>query len=464
MKFQYPYLLIAILPLIACWWLLVKRKASALELRRFPLLILSLIFLLVAIANPYWNTVQETRTQKGANLILVIDVSQSMFCLDGTRTRLDHARTFLKSFLPQFAGSPVAVIYFAGDAQIGCPLTTDLQAVFLFLDSIVPAMTTRPGTNTAPLESVVRDMISEISSRQISRKQIGLLFSDGEFFDSNSNFRSWLSNQTDFTLFTFPCGKGESPVPKYDLSGPYPGTTSTANPQALKILAQSAHGTSYPLTNVSAAVVSREMSRHVTDVVSQGRIVPRYQYYPFLFLSFLFLLSYQLFPAFFNSFKRTRLEGSLALMMLLAVTLAAGKEKEIGTMFTKALEDVKQGRLEEATKKLKEIEKHGATEELEIAWGNVFLRKNQPEEAIHHYRNALRMNPFNERARWNWEVTLKKQTGPDQPPPPQPRQSPPVVNQIPDESRALLNYFDQLEKEERKRENEKNANEKTFAW
>lgn len=461
MKFQYPYLLIGILPLIACWWLLVKRKAPAREVRRSPLLLLSLIFLLVAIANPYWSTVQETRTEKGANLILMVDVSQSMFCPDGSPTRIDQARSFLRSILPQLAGSPVAVIYFAGDAQLGSPLTTDIPAIYLFLDSIVPAMTTEPGTRATPLESVTRDLIAEVTSRQTSRRQIGMLFSDGEFFDSNRGFRSWLSDQTSLTLFAFPCGKGESPVPKYDLSGPYPGAISKPNPAILKELAELTGGASYPLSKTNATAVSQEIFRHVSEVIAHGKIVPRYQYYSFLLMSFFFLLFYQLLPVFSHSMNRTQLAGSLALVLFLIVSPAAGKVQN--NTFQKALDDMKQGRLDEAEKKLKDVQKQGNTEEVEIALGNVLLRKNQPEAAIRHYRNALRMNPFDQLARWNWEVALKQQSGP-KPPPPQEQPPPPVPTQLPQEDRALLNYFDEMEKQDRKQENLRNANEKTFAW
>ncbi len=441
----------------------MKRKAPAREVRRSPILLLSMISLLLAIANPYWSTVQETRTEKGANLILMVDVSQSMFCPDGSPTRIDQARSFIRSILPQLAGSPVSVIYFAGDAQVGSPLTTDIQAIYLFLDSIVPAMTAEPGTRATPLESVVRDLVAEVTSRQTSRKQIGLLFSDGEFFDSNRGFRSWLSDQNSLTLFTFPCGKGESPVPKFDLSGPYPGAISKPNPAILKELAESTGGASYPLSKTNAAAVSQEISRHVSEVIAQGKIVPRYQYYSFLLISFLFLLFYQLVPVFSHSINRTQLAGSLALMIFIIASPAAGKMQNSQETFARALDDMKQGRLDEAEKKLKEIQKQGGAQEVEIALGNVRLRKNQPEEAIRYYRNALRMNPFNQLARWNWEVALKQQSGP-KPPPPQEQPPPPAPNQLPQEDRALLNYFDELEKQDRKQENLKNANEKTFAW
>ena len=463
MNFQYPYLLLLIFPVIATWWLLAKRRASISELRRFPFLLCSMIFLLIALANPYWSTQQEMRTEKGADLILMIDVSQSMFCPDGAPTRIEQARIFLRSILPRFGGSPIAVIYFAGDAQIGSPLTTDLPAIHLFLDSIVPAMTARPGTRVATLKTVVQDVVEDIARRQASRKQIGLLFSDGEFFDSDRSFRSWLSKQNDLTLFAFECGKAKSPVPKYDLSGPYPGAISNPDPIVLKHLAESTGGISYNLSNASPSIVTEEMSRHVTEMIAKGKIVPRYRSYPFLLLSFLFLFLYQLLPTFTLSWSRSRFARAAVVSLLLIFTVGAARIEPKADEFSKAIEDIKKGRVEQGIQKLKKLQSLKASEEVEIALGNAMLQKNQPDEAIRYYKNALRMNPFNERARWNWEVALKGESEPPKPPPQQPP-PPPTFNPPPPESQALLNYFNQLEKEDRKQENLKNANEDTFAW
>jgi Ca-activated chloride channel family protein len=461
MQFQHPYLLVLIAPLIASWWLLFRRRRWDREFYRFPFLLLSMIFLVLALANPYWSLERETRKLKGADLIVMMDVSQSMFCPDGAPTRIEQARIFLRSILPRFSGSPVAVIYFSGDAQIGCPLTTDVSAIHLFLDSIVPGMTVRPGTQATPLKTTLQNLVMEISGRQASRKQIGLLFSDGEFFDSDRSLRSWLSGQNEMTLFTFQGGNKETPVPKYDLSGPYPGAVSKPDPGLLKNLAEATGGRSYNLSTTNPSNVTTEMFRHVTEMIEKGKTVPRYQYYPFLLASFFCLLIYQWIPSLAGSWERMRIAKAAAIAVIFLCTIAAGKDQS--DEFAKALNDLKSGRLEKGIQNLKKLQKRVSSDELEIALGNAMLQKNQPEEAIRYYRNALKLNSSNSRARWNWEIALKRQSGP-QPPPPQ---TPPPLsapNPLPPESQALLNYFDQLEKEDRKQENLKNANKNTFAW
>jgi hypothetical protein len=160
-----------------------------------------------------------------------------MFCpVDGGGRRIDQARNFLRTLLPEFAGSSVSVIYFAGDDQIGCPLTTDLSAIHLFLDSVAPAMTGQPGSNPEALQATLSDFLTSIKSSQIQdgKQQLGLLFSDGEFSSAAASLKNFVRKQKGFSLLTFICGKGKAAVPKYDLSGNYPGAFSEVRSAVLQ--------------------------------------------------------------------------------------------------------------------------------------------------------------------------------------------------------------------------------------
>ena len=91
MNFQFPWLLLGFLPLALFWRIQSRRSVSARENARFPLLIASLGCLLAALANPYWNTVPEKRVVKGVDVVLLVDVSQSMFCpVQGSQRRIDQ--------------------------------------------------------------------------------------------------------------------------------------------------------------------------------------------------------------------------------------------------------------------------------------------------------------------------------------------------------------------------------------
>jgi len=453
MKLAHPLLLLAFLPLALLLWRFYAGNSSKQERRRLLFLAAATASLVIALANPFWRTRPVQRVIKGAELIVILDVSQSMFCaVDGSRTRLDQARDYLRVLLPQFSGSPVSLIYFAGDAQIGCPLTTDLQAIYSFLDSITPAMTAAPGTKSAPLVQTL-DAILQDRAASISTKPLGLLFSDGEFFDATGELENWLRQRPNFQLFTFGGERQQKPVPKFDLSGPYPAAVSEVQTEQLRQL-----GTFFSLA-ADPEGSRAQVLRQIHDVISSGEEEPDYQPFPFLAAAFFLLLIYQL----YSGIPRIPLlVASLRTAMLIFVVVSLSMKSDDKTrLFTEAMRDAGKKDYDNALKKLTELQKESASEQIDIAIGNIYFDQMKPDEAIRHYRKAIARNPAGDTARWNWEVALKRQSQPKDESN-RPRQ--PVPKEAPDESSALLRYYEHLEKEQLRLTNSVNANTNKFAW
>jgi tetratricopeptide (TPR) repeat protein len=466
MGFAHSWLLILVVLLIPFWIWFAKKSVSPAEKRRFPFLVFALAALLVGAAKPYWSKVEEPQLVKGVDLIVILDVSQSMFCEDGTPRRIDQARQFLRAFLPRFNGSSVALIYFAGDAQIGSPFTTDLRAIDLFLNSVTPAMTGVPGTLTAPLTRILQELpgLSEDSKVHRQRNKLALLFSDGEFFDDSGNFQKWLKQQDNFTLLTFLCGTMNAKVPKYDLSGPYPDAYSHATQSTLRSLTTSADNISYNLRTSNPAAIEKELNRKIQYVASKGRLRPDYRHVPFLIAALLFWILYEFLPLFeYLSFKYPRLIP-LSISGFFVISLSVAAVSDSPKIFSEAMKEAGKKQYDSAINKLKKLQKEGgATEEVEIALGNLYFIQGKYEEAIKNYQSALVRNPLNPRARWNWEVVLKKMSQPNKSPEAQPPKAAPLP-QMPAETSALLNYFDQLEQQQMKENQSRQPNPAVFAW
>jgi tetratricopeptide (TPR) repeat protein len=463
MKFEAPYLLLLLVPLAALWRLRASRPASSVEKRRLPLLVFSIACLVLALARPYWSTTTEKKVVKGADFIILLDVSQSMFCPDerGLR-RIDEARNFLHQLLPEFSGSSIALIYFAGDAQIGCPLTDDQAAVRLFLDSVSPAMTGQPGTNPDQLQRTLSGFMQALKSSPIHnpKRQIALLFSDGEFSNPSDKFGIWIKGQRNLSLFTFACGKGKAAVPNFQLTGPYPGAFSEAAPKNLEALST---GPFYDLAAGGPPGILADVTSRVNDEVAGGKQIPLYQYVPFLILSFCFLLGYQIYPLLARMEGRPGMVISIAALVLLLTTLSMSREEKL-SLFQQAIKDLNQRRYSGAVEKLQRLRKEGGSEELDVAMGNAHFLQQEYDQAISFYEQALQRNPGNLAARWNWEVALKRQQTPHNNPPPAPPQRRPAPQEIPKETQALLKYFDQKEKEQMQLTNAVNAHTENFAW
>jgi tetratricopeptide (TPR) repeat protein len=464
MNFAHPWLLVLALPVLPLAWLYARRHRGRRDRNRFALVIVSALSLVLAAARPYWSTTPEKRVVRGADLIILLDVSQSMFCpVDGGGRRIDQARNFLRTLLPEFAGSSVSVIYFAGDAQIGCPLTTDLSAIHLFLDSVAPAMTGQPGSNPEALQATLSDFLTSIKSSQIQdgKQQLGLLFSDGEFSSAAASLKNFVRKQKGFSLLTFICGKGKAAVPKYDLSGNYPGAFSEVRSAVLQSL--STEG-SYNLSQAGPETIGKEVAGNVREIITGGHPAPKYQSTLFILIAFLALLSYQIHPLIARAAPGAAGAAyrlALALLLMTAVSMSPENRKK---EFTLALEDTRANKFDEAIRRLEALRKEGASEEIEVATGNVYFLQKRYDQAIRYYEKALQKNPNNNGARWNWEVALKRKQAPQNPPPPSPPRPEPTPSQLPREAKALLKYFDQQERQQMQLTNSINAHTEKFAW
>ncbi len=454
MNFQYPALLYTV-PLLLLLGIMYRwRAGSALEKNRFPYFLVSVCFVVIALANPYWRSIPAKEKIKGVDLLIIADVSQSMFCKVNEKTmRIDLARKFIKRLLPSFAGSQIAVIYFAGEAQVGAPFTSDLPAISLFMDSISPPMSALAGTRTESLQQAVQQLLK---SRTTGKLPLILFFSDGEFFDSGKAFQNYVKRQN-LRVFTYLCGEQKAPVLRYDLTANVPGAFSTPNPASLQALAAAGKGAFFNLTRERTDQIFDELDRKVGELIVEGQSIPDYRPVPFLIVALFFLLVYQWIPV-----SHSKLRPAATVAALFLVFSVSMKFEDSLKVYQEALQTMRLGKSDLALQKLKSLPPDFPFNEKEIATGNAHFYAGNYQEAIQHYQKVLERDPFHALARWNWEVALKHQTD-QRDRPPQPKQQPSPQN-TPENKDALLQYVDQLEKEQRQRSNRSNIGKSDFAW
>ena len=134
----------------------------------------------LALARPQWGELPAEESIRTRDLVLAVDVSDSMLCPDLRPSRLAHSLEVIKQMLPALEGNRVGVVVFAGEAYPLVPLTTDLSAVAVFLDGIHPGMVALPGSNLEVAASAaLRLMPPEGEGRVL------LLMTDGENLQGN---------------------------------------------------------------------------------------------------------------------------------------------------------------------------------------------------------------------------------------------------------------------------------------
>lgn len=187
--------------------------------RRFikaQLLLLSLGLMLFALAGPRWGSHYEEVSQKGVDIMLLIDVSPSMLVEDIAPNRLERARREILDFIKVVQGDRVGLIAFAGAAFIQCPLTLDYAALEMFLSALQPDLIPVPGTDLG----AAIDMGIAAFDDESATDRVILLITDGEDNESQGITAARQAAAQGVKIFVFGIGDvAGGPIPEIDGSG-----------------------------------------------------------------------------------------------------------------------------------------------------------------------------------------------------------------------------------------------------
>jgi Ca-activated chloride channel family protein len=110
---------------------------------------LVLIFIILALMEPQWGTREEEVQMRGINLMLLVDVSQSMMASDIKPNRLEREKIKVRDLLRLVSGDRVGLIAFAGRSFLLSPLTVDYGTLERYVDELGTDTIPVPGTDLA---------------------------------------------------------------------------------------------------------------------------------------------------------------------------------------------------------------------------------------------------------------------------------------------------------------------------
>jgi Ca-activated chloride channel homolog len=113
---------------------------------KFILFIVAYAFLIIGIADPQIGSKIDEEKRKGADLMILLDVSNSMLSQDMAPNRLESAKRALAQLIDNLHSDRIGIIVFAGEAYVQLPVTTDYSAAKLFLSTINTNMVPTQGT------------------------------------------------------------------------------------------------------------------------------------------------------------------------------------------------------------------------------------------------------------------------------------------------------------------------------
>ena len=193
---------------------LVSPRAVGQRRKKIRLLVWGLIFLMIALAQPRWGFQWEDLQQRGVDIVVALDVSNSMLATDIKPSRLERAKHKVADLLRMLKGDRVGLVAFAGTSFLHCPLTLDYQAAEMFLGALDTDLIPVQGT---ALGHAINTSINAFSTVEKKSKVI-ILITDGEDHEGTALKALQLAQQEGVKIFVIGIGQEEG-VPVPDPSG-----------------------------------------------------------------------------------------------------------------------------------------------------------------------------------------------------------------------------------------------------
>ncbi len=270
MEFQYPHMFFAMtaLPvLLLVWWLLARRRRRVLArfgdqdllkqlmpdesaTRRhlkLMLLLLACFFILLGMTNPRFGKKLEKVKKKGSDIVICLDISNSMRARDIRPDRLERAKMAIEKLIDRFENDQLGIVVFAGRAVTQLPLTPDYAGAKLYLQNISTDIIGIQGTAIG----AALELAGESFNYKSKTKKFVILISDGENHEDDAMAAARNVAQKGVIIFTVGMGSPEgAPVPvqgekgmEYKKAADGSTVVSRLNEEMLKQIAATGRGT-----------------------------------------------------------------------------------------------------------------------------------------------------------------------------------------------------------------------------
>lgn len=155
---------------------LIPELSSARPVLKFIIITLAIASGVIMLARPQFGSKIEDVKKQGVEVIIALDVSNSMLAEDIQPNRLTRAKQAISRVVDNLDNDKIGLIVFAGDAYTQIPVTTDYVSAKMFLSSISPAMVPKQGTS---IGAAIRLGIRSFSPGEDKSKAM-IIITDGE--------------------------------------------------------------------------------------------------------------------------------------------------------------------------------------------------------------------------------------------------------------------------------------------
>lgn len=219
MTAMYLLLLIPLLGLV--WYWAGKKRKSNIATFSNPLLfdrlqtnktfshvrffwwLLAILLLIFALVNPQLGAKREKAKVENIDIMIALDISNSMNARDVSPSRLERAKKFITDLIQSRKGDQIGLIFFAGSAYLQMPLTSDYAAAEMFAKTANSNMAGTQGTAIGEAIDLAMRSVKEVNQRAL------IIISDGEDHDEDALNLAAKAKAADWTVLTVAVGTEE---------------------------------------------------------------------------------------------------------------------------------------------------------------------------------------------------------------------------------------------------------------
>jgi Ca-activated chloride channel family protein len=426
---------------------LMPSYSKKLAFTKLIFILASILCIVISLANLQTISSTQKVTRKGVDVMIALDVSNSMLANDIQPSRLEKAKQLVATLTDKISNNRVGLVLFAGKSYTSVPLTADINAVKMNLSIADPSMIASQGT---AISEAIETCINSFNKKETSYKTI-ILISDGEDHEEAAITKANKAMEQGIVIQTVGVGSPEGTTIidpqtqeiKTDENGE--NIISKLNEKELQTIADATEGTYNYLQNTED--IASQLANEINSVEQKNVGDSIYTSYNSYFQYFLLIAILLLIIEYFMPSIRVpkKVAGAVLLLILFLFSNNNIKAQTADVNMYNGNKKYKQGHFEEATKlytkafeakKNREVQYNlgnalylnndieNAQKQYEQAatfalnntlraeaahnMGNTFLDQKKYKEAIEWYKKALRENPTSKNSKYNLAYAQQK--------------------------------------------------------
>lgn len=228
---------LAVIPLmVLVYWLAIRSRNKAIQVfaevplfkklspesslskknLKFILELFAVLLLVVAMIDPEIGSHEEKVERRGSDIVIALDVSNSMNAQDILPSRLEKSKQAIEKLIGDLEGDRLGIVVFAGQPYVQLPITTDYAAAKMFLQNINTGMAPVQGTAIGSAIDMSVNLLSNQTAASAGRNKAIVLITDGENFEDDALRAAKDAAGQGIVVHTIAMGSPEgAPIPIY---------------------------------------------------------------------------------------------------------------------------------------------------------------------------------------------------------------------------------------------------------